>query len=209
MEYRFVPLLALLSTLAAAAQQPPFLEVFGGYSYFRLGEDKYSGLTAASLNGWHAALKLNVRPRIGFVFEASGHYGEQRMAPTQFQPRETYSGDVRRHFVLLGPELRLYTKDRLTVNVRALIGAAYTNTLVLPLKEPFRPPGGEQPLVTEFRIGESKPLAAALGGSVDYRITDSLSWRLIQPDFVVTELGSHNVKALRVSTGLVFTLGGR
>ena len=168
------------------------------------------GLSAANLNGWNAAVKLNFRPRAGLIFDFSGGYGHRRMTPADFRPRETLPGAVREHTVLLGPEIRLFKINRLTANARALIGAVYVDTLNLPLKEPFRPgpPTDPQPLVTQFTIGRAKPLAGALGGSLDYRITDRLSVRLLLPDLVVVSLGGLNLKRLRISTGVVFTFAG-
>ncbi len=108
------------------------------------------------------------------------------MTPTQFQPRETKPGDFRQHTILFAPEIRAFTGDRLNVNIRALIGAAYVETLVLPLREPFQPPpdllGNPQPLITEFRLGGEKPLVGAIGGSLDYRISDRVYYRVLQPD---------------------------
>ncbi len=194
------------------AQDAPMVELFGGYSYFLLAQESDSGLTAANLNGWDASVKLNVRPRVGIVADFSGNYGERRMTPTQFQTRKTKPGGFRQHTILFGPEIRAFTNARLNVNVRALIGAAYVETLILPLREPFQPPpdllGNPQPVVTEFRIGGGKPLTGALGGSVDFRISDRLYYRILQPEFVVINLGGVvNRLNLRVSTGIVFTFG--
>jgi hypothetical protein len=162
-------------------------------------------LTAVNANGWQGAVKLNLRPWIGCVFDASGNYGERRMIPTRFQPRETHDGNWRQHIVVFGPEIRAFRGKRLTGNARALIGATYVSDLVLPLREPLQLPKG--PVVTEFRLGRSKPVTGVVGGSLDYRITERLSWRFIQLDLVVTHLGGENVKQLRVSTGVVFTIG--
>lgn len=183
----------------AFAQTFPAIDVFAGYSYLRIQREP-GGLTAANLNGWNAGVKLNFRPRAGLVFDFSGNYGHRRMTPTAFQPRETRAGAVRQHTVLLGPEIRLFTRNRLTANARALIGAVYVDALKLPLTDP-------QPLFTEFTIGRAKPLAGALGVTLDYRITDRLSVRLLQPDLIVVSLGSLNLKRLRISTGIVFTFG--
>jgi hypothetical protein len=145
------------------------------------------------------------------VADFGGNYGERRMLPTQFQPRETKSGTYRQHTVLLGPEVRALANDRLAVNVRALIGAAYIDTLVLPLQQPFQPPpdllGNPQPLVTEFRLGGEKPVAGAFGGSLDYRISEHLYYR-VQPELLVLHLGGTNDTNLRLSTGIVFKFGG-
>jgi hypothetical protein len=186
--------------------------MFGGYSYFRLPTESDSGLTAANLNGWNASVKLNVRSRIGVIVDFGGAYGERRMLPAQFQTRETRPGAYRHHSVLIGPEVRAFTNDRITVNVRALICGTSVDTLVLPLLEPFVPPpdllGNAQPPITEFRVGGGKPVTGAFGGSVDYRISERLSYRILQPDLVVTHLGGVvNRMNFRVSTGIVFRLG--
>ena len=68
------------------AQGSRGIELFGGYSYFRLAGEPASGLTTASLNGWNAAVKLNLRPRVGLVADFGGNYGRQRMTATGFQP---------------------------------------------------------------------------------------------------------------------------
>jgi hypothetical protein len=196
----------MLAGAGAFAQTFPAVDIFAGYSYDRIPREP-GGLTAASLNGWNAGAKLNFRPRAALVFDFSGSYGHRRMVPAAFQPRETRDGAVRHQTVLIGPEIRLLKRNRLTANARALIGAVYVDTLKLPLKEPFTP-GPDQPLVTEFTIGPAKPLAGALGASLDYRISDRLSVRLFQSDLIVVSLGGLNLKRLRISTGVVFTFDG-
>lgn len=68
-----------LVPVSVFAQQQPLAELSGGYSYFRLSEDSGAGLTAADLNGWSAAAKLNLGPRIGLVVDFGGNYGRRRM----------------------------------------------------------------------------------------------------------------------------------
>lgn len=199
--------------MSALAQQLPNGELFGGYSYFRLSQDEGARLTAANLNGWNASVKLNVRSCIGVVVDFGGNYGERQMVPTQFQRVETKPGSFRQHSILFGPEVRVLTTDRFNVNVRAVIGAAYVDTLELPLREPFQPPpdllGNPQPPITEFRLGWEKPLTGAVGGSIDYRISEGLYYRILQPELAVAHLGGVvNRMNLRVSTGIVFRFGG-
>jgi hypothetical protein len=133
------------------------------------------------------------------------------MVPTQFQPIGTKAGTYRQFTTMLGPEVRVFANDRFNVNIRALIGAANIDTLILPLPEPIQQPpdllGNPQPPITEFRSGDEKPISSALGGSLDYRISDRLYYR-IQPELVVVDLGGvTNRKSLRLSTGIVFRFG--
>ncbi len=199
-------LLLLCSAAAVPAQLPFPVDLVSGFSYARIPAES-GGLTPAGLNGWHAAVKLNLRPRIGWVFEAAGGYGERRMMPFEFQPRETLPGAVRQHTVLLGPEFKAFAGERWSVHARALIGAAYISNLRLPLKEPFVPAPGDAP-ITEFNIGKAKPVTGALGGSLDYRLSERISLRLLQAEMVVVSLGALNRRRLRLSTGVVFTFGG-
>lgn len=68
-------------------------------------------------------------PRLGFLADFSGHYGERGripetieslITPGQFQRVEAIPGSIDQHTFLFGPEVRLLQRDRLTVNVRAL-----------------------------------------------------------------------------------------
>jgi hypothetical protein len=177
--------------LFLAAQALPGIGLFGGYSYLR-APDEPAGPVAANLNGWNAAVKLNFRPRVGWLFDGGGQYGRRRTG-------ESGEGAYRQHALLFGPEVRLFTARRFTTHFRALIGAVWVDSLTLPRNSP--PPAA-------ITLGPSKPLAGALGGSLDYRLSARISLRLIQPDLIVASLGSQNLKSIRLSAGVVLDLGG-
>jgi hypothetical protein len=210
----------LLLPFSVAAQETPNVEVFGGYSYLQLTEQSRILLKSASLNGWNASVKLNVMPRIGLLADFSGHYGQRGLtpytinsltAPGELLKVEAIPGDARQQTFLLGPEVRLWKRNRLLVNVRALMGVAHTNSLVLSLREPIQRPAGSPP-ITQRSFPSASTFAASFGGSVDYRITDRLSCRIVQPELFLTRsgsMGTENWKQynFRLSTGLVFTSG--
>jgi len=214
-----IPLVTLLFPLTVVAQETPKVEVFGGYSYLGLTEQSRVLLKAASLSGWNASVKLNVTPRIGLLADFSGNYGERGLTPYtmnslttpgELMRVEAVPGDMRQHTFLFGPELRLLRRGRLSVNVRALMGVAHTNTLVLPLREPIQRPRGSP--ITERTFPSASTFAAAFGGSLDYRITDRLSYRIVQSEILLTRMGSTasenwNQYNFRLSTGVVFTSG--
>src|SRR5207245_9503578 len=123
--------LLLLFPLTVAAQHTPEFELFGGYSYLRLA--KQSNLSAANLNGWNASVKLNAMPRIGLLADFSGHYGQRGLipytinsltTPGELKRVEAAPGDMRQHTLLVGPEVRLCRRARLSVNGRACSRAA-------------------------------------------------------------------------------------
>src|SRR5207244_9253731 len=97
-----------------------------------------------------------------------------------------------------GPEVRVLKRARVMVNLRVSMGVAHTNTLA--------------PQITRFRFpSANNTFAASFGGSVDYRITDRLSYRIVQPELLLTRSGSMgenwNQYNFRLSTGVVFTCG--
>ncbi len=213
---------ALLFPLTVVAQDTPKIEVFGGYSYLRLTEQPRTLLESASLNGWNASVKLNLTPRIGLVADFSGHYGQRGLTPYtigsltqpgELQRVEAIPDDMRQLTFLFGPEARLLKRDRLTVNVRALMGVAHTNALVLTFREPIqRPPGSIAPPITERTFQSASTFAASFGGSVDCRITNRLSYRIIQPELLLSRsggpgTGNWNQYNFRLSSGIVFTSG--
>ena len=189
-------LLVLLFPLSVAAQATPKLEVFGGYSYLRLTEQPRTLLKSARLNGWNASVKLNATPRIGLLADFSGHYGQRELTPFTLN---TVTTPVRQHTYLFGPEVRVLKSARVTVNLRALMGVAHTNALAPPIIR-FTSPSA------------NNTFAASFGGGVDYRISDRLSYRIVEPEFLLTRSGSMatgnwNQYNFRLSSGIVFTSG--
>ena len=214
-----IPLLMLLFPLTVVPQEPPKVEVFGGYSCLALTEQSRTSLKAASLSGWNASVKLNVTPRLGLLADFAGNYGQRGLTPYtinslttpgELMRVEAVPGDMGQHTFLFGPEVRFLRRDRLSVNVRALIGVAHTNMLVLPLREPIQRPTGSP--ITERTFPSASMFAAAFGGSLDYRITNRLSYRIVQPEILLTRMGSAasenwNQYTFRLSTAVVFTSG--
>lgn len=219
---RFGASFLLLFAPGVAAQETPKVEVFGGYSYLQLTEQPRVLLKSASLNGWNASVKLNVTPRIGLLADFSGNYGQRGLTPYtisslttpgELKRVEAMPGEMRQHTFFFGPEVRLLKRDRLSMNVRALMGVAHTNTLVLPFREPIqRPPGSIALPITERTFPTASTFAASFGGNVDYRLTDRLSYRIIQAEVLVTRSGgmgtaNWNQYNLRLSSGIVLTFG--
>jgi hypothetical protein len=198
------------------AQSAPKVELFGGYSYFGAGSTTSAtafGLDTANLNGWNAAAKINVTPRLGLLADFSGHYGDRGITvPVGSNPTlQPKPGHMRQHTFLFGPEACLLTKKRVAVNVRALAGVANRNTLVAPLALPIEstPPliGNPVAPITQLSFSGGNGFAASFGGSIEYRITDRLAYRLIQPELLLTRFGGSTQADVRISTGIVFRFG--
>lgn len=200
-----------------AAQDTPRTEFFGGYSHLRLTQD--SGLEPGDLNGWNTSAKLNATPRIGLLADFSADYGHRSLAPYQlFLPIpgnpnpviRTEPGNIHQYTFSVGPEIRIVHHGRLTVNARALVGMAKTNTLILPLTVPIQlpfGPNGEPVTFSRRTIAGGTGFAGSLGGGLDNRISDHLSYRIVQPELLVVNFIGLTSINMRISTGIVFTSG--
>ncbi|HEY2544681.1 MAG TPA: hypothetical protein VGI46_01305 [Candidatus Acidoferrum sp.] len=51
-------------------------------------------------------------------------------------------------------------------------------------------------------IGTS--FSMAIGGGIDYTLTDKFRWRLIQGDYLLTQFGGRSQSNARISTGIIF-----
>jgi hypothetical protein len=178
----------------AAAQETPKVEAFGGYSYLGLSQQPRLRFESAALNGWKASLKFNLTQWIGILADFSGHYGQLALTPNGPGP---LSVSRRQHTYLFGLETRILGTSRVELNARALMGVAQTNNPA--------PTRSISPVAGSV-------FAAAFGASVDYRITDRLSYRILEPELLVTRLGSavtnnwqqYNFK---LSSGIVISSG--
>ena len=148
-------------------------EVFGGYSYFR-GDDSVNG--SYNLNGWNSAFIQNINQWVGIVADVSGHYGT---------PSDPSFDTQRNHTFLFGPQFSMRSHSRVIPYAHGLFGFSHVNQ-------------GMAGVFTSD-IG----LAYGFGGGVDIKLSDKLSVRGGQVDYInirSSGVGTHN---LRISTGIV------
>jgi hypothetical protein len=99
--------LVLFFSVAAAAQQTPRVELFGGYSY--LSADLND--TNFNLNGFHISAAENLNRWVGGVLDFSTHYG-------------TRAGlNVNTQSIMYGPRLSYRKSKVVTPSAHALFGA--------------------------------------------------------------------------------------
>lgn len=102
--------LVMAASLSAAAQEEtPKVEVFGGYSY-----------AGSNTHGWDASIAGNVNKWFGLVGDFSGQYTNTK--EVDFREK------IRTHSFLFGPQLSVRKNKRVTPFVRALFGVAYIDT---------------------------------------------------------------------------------
>ncbi len=167
--------LLLLVALPAAAQENPKVEIFGGYSYARF---QTASPNRSNLNGWNAAIQGNVTPWFGLVGDFSGHYG------TRVDPVTGADLKINTYQALFGPSVAL--PSRVRPFAHALFGVARGNANLF----------GSTSSESAFGM--------ALGGGVDAELTNHVSLRLIQGDYLMNRFLKVNRNNFRLSAGLVF-----
>lgn len=173
--------LCLVLSAFAVAQEPPRLEVFGGYSFLHN--------STSHLNfpwGWAAAPQFNITRAIGFKADIGGHYA----TPVPGVNVNSYS-------LLFGPVI----SNRLEVEGSSLGYIPFLHALG----------GVNRISGSSIGVRSSDTAFAMMfGGGVDINATPYLSVRVGQIDYLYTQHGtaSHHDN-VRVSAGMVFKLGGK
>ena len=89
------------------------------------------------------------------------------------------------HNFLFGPQVSFGHVWKVSPYVHALVGASHGTS-------------------TGFT---DTVLSYALGGGVDWKLRDGISWRVAQADYLATRYGDDTQNNIRLSTGLVFHWG--
>lgn len=182
----FLLLLVGALPLASFAQSDvPVIEVFGGYSYLRT----FSGYDEDS-HGWNTSVSGNITRHIGVKADFAGHYQRYTVARQDV--------DASLHTFLFGPQFNFRVTDRVNPFIHAIFGVARDTARATQ--------GVNQAVVADTGF------AMAIGGGVDAKLTEHVSWRIFQTDYLLTRyrnpfrtpVRKENVNHLRVSTGLVF-----
>ena len=184
---------AFAAALPSRAQNK--VEFFGGYSYLRasvqVGQFGPLGpgtpcppncgtppriAQHANLNGWEVSGQYKMLPFLGAVVDFNGNYGTLDGASTRV------------HTFLFGPQVSLPAK--VSPFARALIGIAKESQDTF-VNGAF------------FSLGSDNSLATAVGAGFDVKVVPFVSVRLIQVDYLRTQLHGATQNQPRVSAGIV------
>jgi hypothetical protein len=186
----------LVACLANPSRAQDKVELFGGYSYLRasvqvgvfgpLGPgtacppncgNPPTVAQHANLNGWEFSGQYKPLPFLGAAADFNGNYGTLD------------GGHTRIHTFLFGPQISLPAKV-----------SPFAHVLVGVAKE-------SQDAITNaafFSLGSDKSLATAIGVGIDVKAIPLFSVRLIQIDYLRTQLHGATQNQPRVSAGIVF-----
>ena len=177
----------------AVAQDPPAVEVFGGYSFVRADTTTAAGAPSGNnlnMNGWNASVAFNGNKWLGAVADFGGYYGTLDTS-YDYAPGVTSWADLSIHSIMFGPKVTLH-RGAVSPFLQGLFGYGRIKAKELGITH------------TE------NDFAMAFGGGVDVSINDSVAIRPVQVDYFTTKTGLTGDFAdhLRYSAGIVFRLGG-
>lgn len=189
-----IALVFLLLTLLAQptpAQEYPRWEAFTGFSYARVSLGQQSSVfqpTDQNYYGMHFNGSLNPRSYLriilcDFAVQLGG-------TTTNVSPLKA---DLRTSQVLFGPEF-VKRSEKSALFVHTLFGLSNTR-LVESL--------GGSDIVPD--VASRTNLAFGVGGGFDIHLTQLLTLRAVQADYIPTRLAGSWENQFRVSTGIVFT----
>jgi len=179
-------LVVLFAGVAAAQDENPKVEVFGGYSLVH-NSSNFAG-TGVTFNGGEGSFSYDPTSWLGLVGDFTGeHWSKSNLSANIF----TY---------LFGPKLA-YRTDKVTAFGEVGFGGArLSGTSSCPDAV-----AGVHPEVT-FGCGSGSINAFAMsaGGGLDYNLTKHIGIRPVQLDYVMTRFGSQTQNSLHYGAGIVF-----
>ena len=183
-------LIVLATSLQLCAQQPPKVELFGGYSLIHRSSD--------TMNGWDSAVTTNVNSWFGITADVSGHYVSQTVFVGPPPGILGGSADVHAHSFTFGPRLS-YRKSRYTLFAHTLLGVTHLSSTVQI-----------QNLTPSTFSSSANAFTTLFGGGIDIGIGHHIAIRPAQPEYLLLRTSSGiNVNQFRYSAGVVFQFGQR
>jgi opacity protein-like surface antigen len=121
--------------------------------------------------GWNSSMTFFFTDRFGLTGDVSGVWRREN----QTYLNEPYRAQMEIYNFLAGPQVRFVNDTRWTPYVRAMAGVAYS-------RNRFGARSVAAPVGQNFD-DSSVDFALGLGGGLDYRISDRVSYRILQGDY--------------------------
>ena len=189
-----VAVLLLGFSIVAVAQDYPKVEVFGGYSYFRMDTTTNFGAPSdadrLNMNGFDINVAINGNKWFGFVTDFGATYGTLDTS-YNYDPGVESWADISNYSLMIGPRITLH-RGKVTPFLQALIGFAH---------------GKYSELGEDFT---SNNLAMAFGAGLDISVNDRFAIRPAQVEYYTARNGwtGNYSDDIRLSAGFVLRFGG-
>ncbi|HWY51819.1 MAG TPA: hypothetical protein VNW72_10085 [Chthoniobacterales bacterium] len=172
--------------------QPDLFEVSLGFNYIYL-KDQFP--ETRDLYGVEVSAFINATSWLQAGGELMADFGSHSV-PVFF--RRTIDVDSQRYVYVFGPRVTVWQNPRFRVFAEALAGGVHAEAKLTP-QFPF----------SISRTATADSFAMALGGGFDWRLTNHLSWRILQADYLGTDLGQQWQSNFRASTSIAYSFGQR
>ena len=180
-----------------AAELPPppstqsdLFEASLGFNYIYLN-DQFP--ETRNLYGVDGSLFVNALPWLAVGGDFMADFGSHSV-PVFF--RQTVDVDSERYVYVFGPRVTVWRNRDFRIFVEGLVGGVHAHATVSVPRFP-----------SVSRSADANGFATALGGGFDWRFTNHLSWRVVQADYVGTDLSSQWQSDFRASTAIVYSFG--
>ncbi len=200
--------LAFIVPDSAMAQQDRRFEAFGSFSYLIAdvgGNDL--GLADARGVGFTGQFAFFLNDWLGLGTEVGYNNGDLDLPVIAIFPAPEV--DFSQWTVLFGPRFRFAETARFRAGAQAMAGIARGSVgvefdpeeLAFDLPDRFRRGLRLQAFDVAF---DQTVFALAVGVHFDLRINDRLTWRIVQPDVLLTGYGDDTQAHFRIASGLGF-----
>src|SRR5579863_6467602 len=217
MKTRLAVLSLLLMVTAAAAQDNPQCELFGGYQFTRFdtlsAQDQLNVATQllglpnvpigshVNMSGWNTSLQENMNSWLGGVVDFSGNYATNNVVLLQIPgTTDSLRDRIRFYTFMAGPQFKLRQSGRLQPFSRELFGGA---TVKVESTEMINGAAISKPL-----SGSETGFAMGGGGGVDFHFLHHVALR-VAGDYIRPYIGGESASQLRDSAGLAFRIGSK
>ena len=217
MKTRLVLLSLILLVTAAAAQDNPQWELFGGYQFTRLNtlsaQDQLNVATQllalpaisigshVNMSGWNTSLQENRNRWLGGVLDFSGNYVTENVVLLKIPgATDSLRDRIRFYTFMAGPQFTLRKSGRLQPFTRVMFGGATVKVETTELINGTP--------VSAALSGSETGFAMGGGGGVDFHLLHHVALR-VAGDYIRPYIGGESEGQLRVSAGLAFRIGGK
>jgi hypothetical protein len=178
--------------MSVRSPEPDLVEVSLGYNYVLLGDPFPE---TQNLHGVDASAFVNATSWLALGGDFMANFGSH----TLHNFFVDVDVDSKRLVYVFGPRITVWRNSQFRVFAEALAGGVHAEADVTAH---FR-------FVSRTQSAHADAFAAAFGVGADWRLTDHISWRILQADYLGTDLSSHWQSNFRASTGIVYSFGHR
>jgi len=171
---------ALLLGGMAIAQDDHKVEVTGDYSYFRFNPGLSRYFNSHSLNGGGGQVTFFITPNIGLAGDLQGYGSYTECAKPGAIIQGCASGNLFTY--MFGPQLKA-RMGKLEPFAEVLLGGAHSNFYGNACSKLTGLCGSKSPSNNAFSF--------AVGGGVDFAVTEKIAIRIVDADYVLTRFGNN------------------